>query len=52
VLPFAEGFWNNNPIIHENLIFTLQNCTYGDDLCTEKIRKILVFDGDGWKALN
>jgi hypothetical protein len=24
-LPTAEGFWNNTPIIHNKMLFTLQN---------------------------
>ena len=26
-LPFAEGFWNNNPIIHDGNVYALQNIT-------------------------
>ena len=26
-LPTAEGFWNNNPIIHDRAVYALQNVT-------------------------
>ena len=26
-LPYAEGFWNNNPIIHGKRVIALQNIT-------------------------
>lgn len=51
-LPFAEGFWNNTPIIQNKLVFVLQNVSQGQDQCLENYRKILVFDGIGWKCLN
>jgi hypothetical protein len=51
-LPFAEGFWNNIPIIQNKLVFALQNVSQGQDECIENYRKILVFDGQGWKCLN
>jgi hypothetical protein len=31
-LPFAEGFWNNNPIIHNGKIYALQNITDQQDI--------------------
>jgi hypothetical protein len=51
-LPFAEGFWNNIPIIQNKLVFALQNVSQGQDECIEDYKKILVFDGQGWKCLN
>jgi hypothetical protein len=30
-LPFAEGFWNNIPIIQNKMIFLLQNVSEGQD---------------------
>lgn len=30
-LPFAEGFWNNIPIIQNKLVFVLQNVSQGQD---------------------
>lgn len=51
-LPYSEGFWNNIPIIQNKLVFALQNVSQGRDECLENFRKILVFDGLGWKCLN
>lgn len=33
LLPIAEGFWNNTPIIYDSKIYALQNTynTYGDN---------------------
>jgi hypothetical protein len=50
-LPEAEGFWNNNPIIHKKMIFALQNVSVGHSDCSESVRKILSFDGNSWRAL-
>lgn len=27
MLPYAEGFWNNNPIVHNGKVYALQNVT-------------------------
>jgi hypothetical protein len=51
-LPFAEGFWNNTPIIQSKLVFALQNVSMGQEECIEDLRRILVFDGSYWKCLN
>ena len=51
-LPFPEGFWNNIPIMQNKLVFALQNVSQGKDECLENFRKILVFDGQGWRCLN
>jgi hypothetical protein len=34
-LPFAEGFWNNIPILHKKHVFVLQNISYNSDECSE-----------------
>ena len=52
-LPTAEGFWNNTPIIHNKTVYALQNIpTSNKEDCVENDRRILAFDGRGWKALN
>lgn len=52
-LPTAEGFWNNTPIIHNKVMYALQNiATDNADDCIENDRRILAFDGRGWKILN
>jgi hypothetical protein len=51
-LPFAEGFWNNVPILQNKLLFVLQNVSEGKDDCLEDYRKILIFDGQRWKCIN
>jgi len=30
-LPFAEGFWNNIPVLHKKHVFVLQNVAYNND---------------------
>jgi hypothetical protein len=30
-LPYAEGFWDNNPIIHNGKLFALQNIAAADE---------------------
>ena len=52
LLPYAEAFWNNLPIIQNRLVFAIQNVSQGKDDCREDYRRILVFDGLGWKCLN
>jgi hypothetical protein len=51
-LPTAEGFWNNTPIIHNKTVYALQNLSTSRDDCIENDRKILAFEGRGWRALN
>lgn len=52
-LPSAEGFWNNTPIIHNKVIYALQNIpTSNKEDCIESDRRILAFDGRGWRTLN
>lgn len=50
-LPVAEGFWNNNPIVHKKMVFALQNVSTGENDCSESVRRILSFDGATWKEL-
>lgn len=53
ILPFAEGFWNNQCIIYERSIFALQNISHEkNDDCLEDRRRILMFNGKEWKNLN
>lgn len=33
-LPYAEGFWNNNPVIHNGKVYALQNITDQQDELT------------------
>jgi hypothetical protein len=33
-LPFAEGFWNNNPIVHNGKVYALQNINDPQDELT------------------
>jgi hypothetical protein len=51
-LPFAEGFWNNIPVLHKKHVFVLQNISYNNDECSENERRILIFDGLGWKVVS
>lgn len=46
-LPFAEGFWNNNPIIQNNKVYALQNITDEQDVLTAIAdeRRVLIFNG-------
>jgi hypothetical protein len=48
-LPNPEGFWSSNPVIHKKMVFALQNVSTGDNDCSESVRRILSFDGAGWK---
>ena len=49
-LPYAEGFWNNNPIIFEGNVYALQNITDQQDELTAIAddRRLLVFNGERW----
>lgn len=31
-LPYAEGFWDNNPIVYSGKVFALQNVTDTDEV--------------------
>ena len=53
VLPFGEGFWNNQAIVHERQVFALQNISHDkNEDCLEDKRRILLFNGQEWKSLN
>lgn len=49
-LPYAEGFWNNNPIIHKNKVYGIQNITDQQDELTAVAddRRVIIFNGDRW----
>lgn len=49
-LPFAEGFWNNNPIIHNGKVYALQNINDPQDQLTAIAdeKRVLIFNGDLW----
>lgn len=52
-LPFAEGFWNNTPVIMYKNIFALQNIpNEKNDDCLENARRVLVFNSSEWTSLN
>ena len=53
-LPYAEAFWNNQPIIFGQMLLSLQNIPneYENDVCYEGKRKVLQFNSHEWKALN
>lgn len=46
-LPYAEGFWNNSPVIHNGKVFGLQNITDQQDELTAVAddRRVVVFNG-------
>ena len=51
-LPFAEGFWNNSPLIYQNKVFSIQNIpNENNDDCLENQRKIIIFDTK-WVSFN
>jgi hypothetical protein len=51
-LPYGEGFWNNNPIIQNKVVFALQNLgTRDKEDCIENDRRILSFNGLEWKVI-
>ncbi len=49
-LPFAEGFWNNNPTIHNGKVYALQNINDPQDELTAIAdeKRVLIFNGDLW----
>ena len=50
-LPTGEGFWNNNPVIHQGCLYSLQNiANQSNDDCLEYERRILIYNGNEWKA--
>jgi hypothetical protein len=46
-LPYAEGFWNNNPIIHGRRVVGLQNITDQENELTAIAdeRRVVIFNG-------
>lgn len=46
-LPYAEGFWSNNPIIYNGKVYGLQNITDQQDELTAVAddRRVVVFNG-------
>lgn len=50
-LPLAQGFWNPQGIIHDGLIYALQNVDGEEDNdCLEDKRNILIFNGKYWST--
>ena len=49
-LTYAEGFWNNNPVIYKNRVYALQNITDQHDELTAIAdeRRVVVFTGERW----
>jgi hypothetical protein len=49
-LAYAEGFWNNNPIIHNSKVYALQNINDPQDEQTAIAdeNRVIMFDGDRW----
>lgn len=49
-LPYAEGFWNNNPILHRGRVVALQNITDQQDELTALAdeRRVIIFNGERW----
>ena len=49
-LAHAEGFWSNNPIVHNRLVYGLQNITDQQDELTALAdeRRVVVFNGERW----
>ena len=46
----AEGFWSNNPLIHNRHLYGLQNVTDQQDELTALAdeRKVVIFNGERW----
>ncbi len=49
-LPYAEAFWDNNPILHQGAVYALQNITDQHDELTAIAdeRRVIVFNGQNW----
>ena len=49
-LPYAEAFWDNNPVIHQNEVIALQNITDQQDELTAIAdeRRVIIFNGESW----
>ena len=49
MLPFGEGFWQNQSIIFERKLFAIQNISnQTNDDCLEDVRRVLSFDESQW----
>lgn len=46
-LPYAEAFWDNNPIVYHQKIYALQNITDEQDELTALAdeRRVIIFNG-------
>ena len=54
LLPVAEGFWNQQAIVHNRQIFALQNVSKdgdGESVCLDK-RRVLLFDNNLFRVVN
>jgi hypothetical protein len=50
-LPLAEGFWSPQSVVHNGVIYALQNVggeTEAD--CAEDKRNLLIFNGQHWST--
>lgn len=49
-LPYAEGFWNNSPLVHASRVLALQNVTDQENELTALAdeRRVLIFSGERW----
>lgn len=49
-LPYAEGFWNNNPVVHNGKVYGLQNITdqQGELTAVADDRRVIIFNGERW----
>ena len=53
-LPFAEGFWENSPVVFNRKLYALQNKANleNEENCLENERRVLEFDCWKWIAHN
>lgn len=53
-VPFSEGFWNNQAIVHQENIFCLQNIQNEEDNTGTNLecRRVIGFDGKEWSVFN
>lgn len=53
LLPYGEGFWNNQALVYERQVYALQNISHDkNEDCLEDKRRILMFNGLEWKSYN
>ena len=49
--PIAEGFWNQQGIVHNGMIYCLQNVDGEEENdCLEDRKNILIFNGKTWST--